>query len=176
MLSHVLLQWYHMTEDDVHSSQDLLAQILQMQAHIFSPWVWSLRMHAQSEVMGGIAKNVILGITHMRVVAVVVDAYATGLVPYGHKHCGPKAASGFYSACCGVVFGNVCVYVQCTHSCIHVTHGHTDLQVHIHAHTHAHMYTACICICTECTDVSAKRGSTLTGNNGAGVLCHTCLE
>ena len=53
MLSHVLLQWYHMIEDHVHSSQDLLAQILQMQAYIFCPWVWSLRMHAQSDFMCG---------------------------------------------------------------------------------------------------------------------------
>ena len=49
MLSHVLLQWNHMTEDDVHSSQDLLAQVLQMQAYIFCICVWSLRMHAQSD-------------------------------------------------------------------------------------------------------------------------------
>ena len=59
MLSHVLLQWNHMTEDDVHSSQDLLAQILQMHAYIFCPWVWSLRMHAQSDfICGGTCEHV----------------------------------------------------------------------------------------------------------------------
>ena len=59
MLSHVLLQWNHMTEDDVHSSQDLLAQVLQMQAYIFCPWVWSLRMHAQSDfICGGTCEHV----------------------------------------------------------------------------------------------------------------------
>jgi len=48
-----------MTEDDVHSSQDLLAQILQMHAYIFCPWVWSLRMHAQSDfICGGTCEHV----------------------------------------------------------------------------------------------------------------------
>ncbi len=51
MLCHLLLQWNHMTEDDVHSSQDLLAQNLQMQAYIFCRWVWSLRMHAQLDLI-----------------------------------------------------------------------------------------------------------------------------
>lgn len=42
MLLRALLQWYYMTKYKVHSSQHLLAQLLQMLPYILGMWLWCL--------------------------------------------------------------------------------------------------------------------------------------
>lgn len=88
----------------------------------------TVRLHLWEDMWTHLTQNVVMwGIPHVHVVAVDVNAKATGQKHMVESNLGPKEVSGLYSAC--IDFVKTWPLVMCTHTYVHVCAVYTFLHV-----------------------------------------------